>query len=478
MGDRGAPVARCRAHAQAAGAGGNRAGEARSERVVVAPGLLVGHFQACGEGVLDRAGAEIAAQIALQGLGPGFADAAVGPAPHAVVDDEVTLAVVRLGPQVVVARLARHQRAAPHERVGEMTLELDRADVLLRLLEIARQQPVVGVVRYLQWATAAGSEVVRVVVGDAAVGDVVGLQVVVVHRQAVVGAQAEGDRRRHAPARVLRAAAVGDVVAVGHRVQAQGDAVADGLIDVHGGAPVLVGAQAQAAGDEVARLGRLGDQVDAAAHSAAAGVGRAGALGHLDLVDGEGFAAARTGAAYPVDEDRVLRVEAADDRAVAIGIATLAGTEGDARHRAQRIQQVGGGRFLQHLLRDHRDRARRVQQRRGELGRGGRRSTPALHVDRVQLGGPGSGWILLAIALGVGIAGAGRRLRRLGQGRSGHRHQQGRAKRGAVHGHTDSTADRADPPGTGRAGLSDRLAEAAGRDAVDPGRTGSGRAAC
>src|SRR5690606_36861298 len=80
-----------------------------------------------------------------------------------------------------------------------------------------------------------------------------------------------------------------------------------------------------------------------------------------------------------------LRVEAADEGAVAGRVAAFAGAEGDARHQAQGVLQAGGAGLLQQALGNDRDRLGRVHQVGGELGRG-RVEPAAAHVDAVQVG--------------------------------------------------------------------------------------------
>ena len=75
-------------------------------------------------------------------------------------------------------------------------------------------------------------------------------------------------------------------------------------------------------------------------------------LDDRDYVSRDAIAAANV--AQAVDEDVALRIEATDEGAVAGRVAAFAGTEGDARHHAQRILQVGRTGFGDQLLRHDR----------------------------------------------------------------------------------------------------------------------------
>jgi len=113
----------------------------------------------------------------------------------------------------------------------------------------------------------------------------------------------------------------------------------------------------------------LGDDVDRAAGGAAACKGRARAAQDFDLLGEEILAHADAGVAHAVEEDIVAGIEAADKEAVAEGIAALAGAERHAGRAQDRLLQRGGVLVLQHLLAQHRDRLRRVQQRLGKFAR-------------------------------------------------------------------------------------------------------------
>ncbi|MNV52949.1 hypothetical protein D3C71_1450680 [compost metagenome] len=194
---------------------------------------------------------------------------------------------------------------------------------------------------------------------------------VVVKAHAGIGAQTEHQRRCHAPAVVVDLIAAGDVAFVGHQVQAASDAVAELIVAIQGVALGLIAAPGPGAVERIAQVRTLADHVDGATGSAATSDRGVRALGHFHRLDGEDFAGLRTGIAHAVQVHRALAVEAANERAIAGGVATFAGTHGDARHGAQCILQGQGAGVLDHLLRDHGDRARGIYQRRGVLLRGG-----------------------------------------------------------------------------------------------------------
>src|SRR5690606_35546865 len=97
-----------------------------------------------------------------------------------------------------------------------------------------------------------------------------------------------------------------------------------------------------------------------------------GPLDHLHLLDVEGVGAVvlRT-VAQAVDLHAGTGREAADVDAVAGTPAALAGVEGDAGDVGQNFAQAQGLLVLDHLLRDHGDGLRGVQQRYRVLDRSG-----------------------------------------------------------------------------------------------------------
>src|SRR3546814_3964742 len=88
-----------------------------------------------------------------------------------------------------------------------------------------------------------------------------------VEEQARRAVQPERQRRRDAPALVGHFVAAGDAAVLRHQVDAERIAVAERLVEIGGGAALLVGAQRQRRGVVVALEGLLGGQVDRAARS-------------------------------------------------------------------------------------------------------------------------------------------------------------------------------------------------------------------
>src|SRR5690606_8615216 len=116
---------------------------------------------------------------------------------------------------------------------------------------------------------------------------VVGFKVVVGQRRPRRGIEAEGDRRRHTPAADLDAIATGDVSLVLEQIQTAGNVVAEHAIDVEGVTTRLVRTVGEAGVTEILLLGRLADQVQAAAGGASPGIGRAWPLADFELLDVE-----------------------------------------------------------------------------------------------------------------------------------------------------------------------------------------------
>jgi hypothetical protein len=74
--------------------------------------------------------------------------------------------------------------------------------------------------------------------------------------------------------------------------------------------------------------------------------------------------------AHAVDEDVVPRLEAANIKAVAEGIAALARAQRDAGLGAQHIAEARGAHILEQLLGEHRDRLRHIHDLFGEFAIG------------------------------------------------------------------------------------------------------------
>ena len=310
----------------------------------------------------------------LQRLDVGHA--CIATAEHIAIDD-IALAVVGLGPQVVLFGLAVAQAVAELVRVGELVLDGGREQVALFLLVVAAGQavPVVAVAAvggtHHAAAGQAGGRRAGVQVGHAAIGNVVGLQVLPGQRDLGGRAHAEGHRGGNAPALVLGAAAAGNVGVVHHGVQAQAHAFAQHAVGVDGGAPVAVRAQAHVAADEVLVPGLLGHQVDGAARAATACIGRIGALDDFYRFQVEHFARAGRNVAHAVHEGAGLGIHAADEGLVTRGVAAFAVAEGDAGRGPQGFLQAGRAGLLDDFLVDDLHRLGRVHQRGRELGRGG-----------------------------------------------------------------------------------------------------------
>ena len=262
------------------------------------------------------------------------------------------------------------------QRVAQVVLDGECRGVGAALAEVAIQTVEVAVV-------AAGVRLVRIGLGacsraagrdgvrDARIRHVVAFQVVVIEVDAGVGAQTEGQGRRDAPTVVIDFVATGDVALVAHQVQTASGGVAELVVAVEGVALGLVGAPGETTVERVAQVGFLAHQVDAAAGRATTADSGVRALADFDVLHGEDFAALRTGVAHAVEVGVALGVETTDERTVALWVAAFTGAEGDARHGAQGVLHVQGAGVLEDLLRNNGDRARRVDQRRGVLGRGG-----------------------------------------------------------------------------------------------------------
>ncbi len=153
--------------------------------------------------------------------------------------------------------------------------------------------------------------------------------------------------------------ATGGVAGVVERVDAQRGALAEPIIGIDRGAEHVGRAAGQLAGDEIAAgLGLLRFEPDRASGGAAPEVGGRRALDDLDLLDREDLAARHAGIALAVDVDVVARLEAADEDAVAEGVAALAGAERDAGRGAGELAEARRALVLDHFLGDHGDRLR------------------------------------------------------------------------------------------------------------------------
>ncbi len=328
------------------------------------------------EAVLEACDVDVTKQVGLVGRRIGVADAGVGPTPHGTVVD-VALAVVRLGQDVVLHAAAVAQGVLDGQRVVQVVLDGDGRGVGTTLAEVTIGQAVevaaiaagIGLVRI---GLGAGSRATgRDGVGNTRIWRVVAFQMVVVKVDTGVGAQAEGQRRRDAPAIVVDAFATGDIAFVAHQVQATGNGVGELVVAVHGVTLGLVRTPGKATVERVAQMRFLAHQVDAATGSAATANGGVRALADFDRFNGKDLTALRTGIAHAVQVGIALGIETADERTVALRVTAFTGTEGDARDGTQCVLHVQGAGVLEDLLRDDSDRARSVDQGRGVLGRGG-----------------------------------------------------------------------------------------------------------
>ncbi|MNX99206.1 hypothetical protein D3C86_1316400 [compost metagenome] len=263
------------------------------------------------------------------------------------------------------------------QRVAQVVLDSEGRGVGAGLAEVAIGQAievaavaaVIGFVRIGLGATSreSGRDRVR----NARIRRVVAFEVVVVEVDASVRTQAESQGRCDTPAVVVDAVTSGDVALVAQQVQTASGGVGELVVAVEGVALGLIGAPGETTVERIAQVRFLADQVDAAARSATTADGGVRAFADFDRFNGEDFAALGAGIAHAVQVGVALGVEAADERTVTLGVATFTGTEGDAWNSTQCVLHVEGAGVFENLLRNDGYRARRVDQRRGVLGRGG-----------------------------------------------------------------------------------------------------------
>src|SRR5690606_32994695 len=190
-----------------------------------------------------------------------------------------------------------------------------------------------------------------------------GIHVVVIrHQIEVVADLPEGGECR--PLALLGGgAAVGDILVGVQQGGAHREVVGDALVAVEAVALVAVGAEADLRLVEVVLgAGSLGDAVHPAAGGTAPGEGGAGALGDFDLFHREAFPGGHARVPQAVDEYVAAGLVAADDVAVAEGVAVLAGAEGDAGLGGEDVLQVGLAGFLHQGLGQHADGLRGFRQ--------------------------------------------------------------------------------------------------------------------
>ena len=167
---------------------------------------------------------------------------------------------------------------------------------------------------------------------------------------------------------VLDVIAAGDTGVLKQPAGANGQRRADHLVDVEHHPLGVVGAESGVHVVE-ALLGRrlLGHDVDRAAGGATTGKGRTRPAQDLDLFGEEVFAHADAGVADAVEEDVVAGIEAADEEAIAEGVASLAGAERHAGGGEHRLLQRGRVLVFQHFPCQHGDRFWRVEDRFGKF---------------------------------------------------------------------------------------------------------------
>jgi hypothetical protein len=169
--------------------------------------------------------------------------------------------------------------------------------------------------------------------------------------------RAETERKRggDTPAVALDEIAPCNAALLTHHVQPERGAFEglDRRIPVCREARAIFSAIGERAGETVRAQRNLAREIDVAGSRAAAVVCACGTLEHLHLLDVEHVAHRGAEVTDAVEENAVLRVEAAhEDRIAALRIAVLAELEGDARNVAQRIGEAGRALLHQHLLLD------------------------------------------------------------------------------------------------------------------------------
>ncbi len=321
------------------------------------------------QGVLDAAGIEPCGQVGLVDPALGVGVAALGRARNQAIG-HVATRIIRVGDDVVQGGAGDTRSVRDGQVLVQVVLQTDRAGVRGALAEVATFQAI-EVVPIDLGGLAARIARRRHRQRNAVIRHVVGFQVVVRQRRAGRRIEAEGDGRRHAPATDVNAIAPGDVGFVLHQVQAPGDVVAEHAVDVQRVAARLVRAEGDAGVAEVALLGGLADQIEAATRGARASVGRPRPLAHLDALDVEDLTGLRADITQAIDKGVALGVEAANDRPVTRRVAALTRTEGNAGGGTQRVDQRERAGVADHLIGDHGDRFWGLAQRRGVLLRSG-----------------------------------------------------------------------------------------------------------
>jgi hypothetical protein len=150
-----------------------------------------------------------------------------------------------------------------------------------------------------------------------------------------------------------------------HPVDAQGDAIAQRLLEVAGRASVgeRASLQRELANAVEARL--FGDLVHHSAAAAAPEDHRVRSLERLDAIEVVEVAVVLHVVAHAVDEEVGRRAVAAHDHLVAVVLALV---QGDPRHVAHDVADAGHQLVLHELAGDHGHRLRHVAQRGRRLG--------------------------------------------------------------------------------------------------------------
>ena len=234
---------------------------------------------------------------------------------------------------------------------------------IFQAVEIAAVATVVRLVRAVCGMGFAHRETVR----NTRVRQVVTFHVVVIDVDPGIGAQAKRQGRSNTPAVVIDIVATGHIAFVAHQVQTTGNGIAELIVTVQGIALGLIRAPGVAAIKRITQMGFLADHVDGAAGCTATAEGRVRAFGDFNRFYGENLASLGAGIAYAIQIGVALGVKAANERPVALRVTAFTCAEGNAWNGAQCVLQGSCGRILDQLLRDHGDRAGRINQGRGVL---------------------------------------------------------------------------------------------------------------
>ena len=249
--------------------------------------------------------------------------------------------------------------------VVDLELPDQRSDILLRLLKVAIHKPVIGIARNADRSDrSAGQRVI----GNAKVGQSAQIGVDVIGRHAYGAGRRPLHCRQSAPAIVSGKVTLRYIGVLPHAIHADGESRSNDLVDVEG--ETLGGvARKFRVGVVEAGLRRrlLGDDVYRAAGRAAAIYRGRRSFEDLDLLREEIFPDVHGGIADAVNKDIVTRIEAADEKPIAEGVATLTGSDCHARGRSRDILEAGGVLVSKNFLRQHGDASWRVGDRLADL---------------------------------------------------------------------------------------------------------------